>query len=70
MDCLVPSFVRNNWLNKDWNDGMLEDWKSGTPIAIGGKVEALAEIPLRRENVGNLKLKDGKRQKIESLRVF
>jgi hypothetical protein len=38
-----------------------EDWKIGTPITIapiaiggiiGGNVEALAEIPLRREKIG------------------
>jgi hypothetical protein len=28
--------------------------KSGTPIAIGGNVEALAEIPLRREKRGRM----------------
>jgi hypothetical protein len=27
----------------------MEGWKDGTPIAIGGNVEALAEIPLRWE---------------------
>jgi hypothetical protein len=39
---------------------MLECWKIGTPIPIaiwiiGGNVEALAEIPLRRENVEKMK---------------
>jgi hypothetical protein len=42
---------------KKWNDstmrqfdnGKMERWNNGTPIAIGGNVEALAEIPLLRE---------------------
>jgi hypothetical protein len=47
------------WKNgrlEDWKIGRLEDWKNGTPIPIaiggiiGGNVEALAEIPLQREN--------------------
>jgi hypothetical protein len=40
------------WKNgrmEEWKNGMMEQWKSGTPIAIGGNVEALAEIPLLRE---------------------
>jgi hypothetical protein len=30
----------------------VEDWRIGTQIAIGGNVEALAEIPLRRVKNG------------------
>jgi hypothetical protein len=30
-------------------NGRMEEWKNGTPIAIGGNVEALAEILLWRE---------------------
>ena len=32
----------------------MECWKNGTPITIEGNVEALAEIPLRREKNGML----------------
>jgi hypothetical protein len=37
----------------------MEEWKDGTPIPIaigiiGGNVEALAEIPLRREKDGRM----------------
>jgi hypothetical protein len=37
-----------------WKDGRMEGWKDGTPIAIGGNVEALAEIPLQLEKIGRL----------------
>jgi hypothetical protein len=43
-----------NGMVEEWKSGRMEGWEIGTPIAIGGNVEALAEIPLRRENVGKL----------------
>jgi len=39
---------------EEWKDGMMERWNDGTPIAIGGNVEALDEIPLRREKNGRM----------------
>jgi hypothetical protein len=37
-------------ISKSWK----ENWKDGTPIAIGGNVEVFSEIPLRREETGKL----------------
>jgi hypothetical protein len=34
----------------------MECWKNGTPTAIWGNVEALAEIPLQREKNGMLEI--------------
>jgi hypothetical protein len=58
-----------------WKSGMLEEWNVGTPIAIGGNVEALAEIPLRREKNGRVekwnvgRMEDWKEGKMEDWNV-
>jgi hypothetical protein len=44
----------DNLIIRQWKNGMVEEWKNGTPIAIGWNVEALAEIPLRREKSGRM----------------
>jgi hypothetical protein len=51
---LLKSYIIHTLGGEEWKSGRMEGWEIGTPIAIGGNVEALAEIPLRRENVGKL----------------
>jgi hypothetical protein len=41
---------------EEWKFGKVECWRNGTPIAIGGTVEALAEIPLRREKIAKMEI--------------